>query len=271
LSCNLPAKTLTVLFYHSHRRPKINWIYMKVRKNNGIKLVIIAVLVASTCLIFFAKVTPPNFAEAPAGKDRKTMFFDYFLPIVTKLNIDIKQDRNVVLTQCEVESATNNSALLELGEKYRINEQDMKNRTLCEVLTTRVDEVPVSLVLAQGANESAWGTARFAQQGNNFFGQWCFNKGCGIVPKGRDKGKGHEVASFRSPQDSVRSYMMNLNTHNAYIPLRKIRQSLRQNGKNVTGNELTHGLNKYSERGAAYGKELREMIHFNRLTQYDQN
>jgi Bax protein len=91
------------------------------------------------------------------------------------------------------------------------------------------------------------------------------------VPKGRDSGKGHEVASFRSPQDSVRSYMMNLNTHNAYVLLRNIRQSLRQKGNIVTGNELSHGLNKYSERGTAYGVELRKMINFNRLTQYDQS
>jgi Bax protein len=244
---------------------------MKLIKDNSIKLAIIAIFVASIWLIFFAKVTPPNFAEAPAGKDRKTMFFNYFLPIVAELNIEIKQDRKLVLTQCEGESVSHNSALLDLGKKYRINEGDLKNRTLCEVLTLRVDEIPASLALAQAANESAWGTARFAQQGNNFFGQWCFKKGCGIVPKGRDSGKGHEVASFRSPQDSVRSYMMNLNTHNAYISLRNIRQSLRQKGDIVTGNELSHGLNKYSERGTAYGEELRKMINFNRLTQYDQN
>lgn len=244
---------------------------MELIKDNRVKLAIMAVFVASIWLMFFARVTPPNFAEAAAGKDRKTMFFDYFLPIVAELNIEIKQDRKVVLTQCEAEFASNNSALSDLGKKYRINEGDLKNRTLCEVLTLRVDEVPASLALAQGANESAWGTARFAQQGNNFFGQWCFKKGCGIVPKGRESGKGHEVDSFRSPQDSVRSYMMNLNTHNAYISLRKIRQSLRQKGKSVTGNELSHGLNKYSERGVAYGEELRKMIDFNRLTQYDQN
>lgn len=242
---------------------------MKLIKDNKIKLAIITVFIVSIWLIFFARATPPDFSEAPAGKDRKTMFFNYFLPIVAELNIEIKQDRKVVLKQCEGGYASTNSVISNLGEKYRINEDDMKNRTLCEVLITRVDEIPASLALAQGANESAWGTARFAQQGNNFFGQWCFKKGCGIVPKGRDNDKGHEVASFRSPQDSVRSYMMNLNTHNAYIPLRKIRQSLRRNGKSVTGNELSHGLNKYSERGAAYGKELREMIHFNRLTQYD--
>ncbi len=239
-------------------------------KENKIKLAIIAVVVASIWLVFFARVTPPNFAEAPAGADRKAMFFDYFVPIIAELNLEIKQDRKVVLSQCKAESSSD-SALSTLSKKYRINEDDLKNRTLCEVLTSRIDEVPTSLALAQAANESAWGTARFAQQGNNFFGQWCFKKGCGIVPEGRDSGKGHEVASFRSPKDSVRSYMMNLNTHDAYIPLRKIRKSLRQQGKKVTGNKLSHGLNKYSERGEEYGEELREMIDFNQLTQYHQD
>ena len=242
---------------------------MKLIKDNKIKIAIVLAFFISIWLMFFTKVTPPNFAETPAGKERKTMFFDYFVPIIKKLNSEIQQDRQLVLKQCTDESASNSDKLSNLSEKYRINENNVKDQTLCEVLINRVDEVPTSLVLAQGANESAWGTSRFAQEGNNFFGQWCFKKGCGIVPKGRDSGKDHEVASFHSPQDSVRSYMMNLNTHNAYLSLRKIRQSLRKNGKKITGNELSHGLNKYSERGAAYGKELREMIHFNKLTQYD--
>ena len=244
---------------------------MKLIKENKIKIAIVLALFISIWLIFFTRVTPPNFADAPAGKERKTMFFDYFLPIIAELNSEIKQDRIAVLTQCKADPAFSNSTLSNLSKKYRINKNNIKEQILCKTLLTRIDEVPASLVLAQGANESAWGTSRFAQQGNNFFGQWCFKKGCGLVPKGRDNDKDHEVASFRSPEDSVRSYMMNLNTHSAYIPLRNIRQSLRQKGKNVTGNELSHGLNKYSERGAAYGKELREMIHFNQLTQYDLN
>lgn len=242
---------------------------MKLIKNNIIKLAIIAVLFASIWLVFFGKVSPPNFAEAPAGKERKTMFFNYFLPKIAGLNAEIKEDRKIVLAQCKADFKHDNNIISDMSEKYRINEIDLKDRTLCDALTLRVDEVPASLALAQGANESAWGTARFAQEGNNFFGQWCFSKGCGIVPKGRDSGKEHEVASFHSPQDSVRSYMMNLNTHSAYLELRTIRQSLRQDGKKVTGDELSYGLNKYSERGAAYGKELREMIHYNKLNRHD--
>ena len=40
----------------------------------------------------------------------------------------------------------------------------------------------------QAANESAWGTSRFARIGLNFFGQWCYSKGCGMVPKRRNTG-----------------------------------------------------------------------------------
>jgi Bax protein len=137
------------------------------------------------------------------------------------------------------------------------------------VLLRRADIVPASLAIAQAANESAWGTSRFAKLGNNFFGQWCFSKGCGIVPKSRDTNKNHEVADFRSPADSVESYMLNLNTHDAYKPLRKIRQSLREEDKAVTGVALSYGLGKYSERGDEYGKEIREMISFNKLAVLD--
>lgn len=241
-----------------------------MKKATAIMLVIAAVIITLIYFVFFARVAPPNFAEADAGKERKAMFFDYFSPIITEINAEIKQDRIDILSICK-DGTDLVEKLAPFAEKYRVDDDALENRTLCQVLSLRVDEVPVSLALAQGANESAWGTARFAQQGNNFFGQWCFKKGCGIVPKSRSEGKVHEVASFRSPKDSVRSYIMNINTHNAYLSLRTIRQLLRKQGQNVTGIALSHGLNKYSERGEAYGEELREMIRFNELSQFDES
>lgn len=241
---------------------------MTLSKTNKVQIVAGITIAVIIWFAFFARVTPPEFAQAPAGSERKEMFFDYFAPIVNEVNDDIAQDRAVVVAQCQADPASTDE-LSNLAEKYRIKEDDLQQRTLCEVLLNRVDEVPASLALAQGANESAWGTARFAQQGNNFFGQWCFKKGCGIVPKGRGEGQIHEVASFRSPADSVRSYMMNLNTHDAYKPLRKIRRTLRNKDKDITGIALSHGLNKYSERGEEYGEELRDMIRYNKLTQFD--
>ncbi|MDZ7825939.1 MAG: glucosaminidase domain-containing protein [Gammaproteobacteria bacterium] len=54
----------------------------------------------------------------------------------------------------------------------------------------RADEIPPSLVLAQAAAESAWGTSRFARMANNLFGQPRFTEGCGrwsgsAAPRGR--------------------------------------------------------------------------------------
>lgn len=130
-------------------------------------------------------------------------------------------------------------------------------------LLTRVDIVPYPLVLAQSANESAWGTSRFARKGHNFFGQWCFRKGCGIVPSRRDAGSKHEVAVFKSAQHSVRAYLKNINTGRVYAGLRKIRAEQRAKGEALNASALAGGLTKYSERGAAYVKEIRSMIRTN--------
>ncbi|APE06648.1 MAG: flagellar biosynthesis protein FlgJ [Aestuariibacter sp.] len=218
--------------------------------------------------IFFAKELAPDFTAYAAGPERKTAFFNYFTPIIVDANKQLAADRRQIQKICD--KGNSDAASLESYlTKYRIDDADLQQESACQLLLRRADVVPVSLALAQAANESAWGTSRFAKQGNNFFGQWCFTKGCGIVPQSRDKGKAHEVADFRSPADSVESYMMNLNRHDAYKPLRTIRQSLREKGFVISGLPLTHGLNKYSERGEEYGKELRDMITFNDLTRFD--
>ncbi len=217
---------------------------------------------------FFSRVAPPDFSEYPAGPERKTAFFNYFAPIVDALNQEILADREKVLQACKGDDAI--SALSDLAEPYRVDASELSQQAFCTAMLNRVDIIPPSLALAQSANESAWGTSRFAQQGNNFFGQWCFKKGCGIVPSGRESGENHEVADFRSPSDSVKSYMLNINRHDAYVPLRKIRKQLRDAGEDITGPKLTWGLDNYSERRGEYGKELRDMISYNKLGEFDE-
>lgn len=218
--------------------------------------------------LFFSRVTPPDFAQYEAGPERKDAFFSYFQPRVAKINQQILQDKTKVNENCSASDKAN-AELNEIAARYNVDKADLKDEPICTILKRRVDTVPASLALAQAANESAWGTSRFAQQGNNFFGQWCFKEGCGLVPKSRDAAKTHEVAVFQSPSASVKSYIMNLNTHNAYLSLRKIRASLRKQGAKVTGLELSKGLDKYSERGTEYGKELRAMIKYNNLVRFD--
>lgn len=238
-------------------------------KNTRIFYVVGAIIIGiALWFTFFSRVAPPDFAEHPAGSERKAAFFAYFKPIIDEVNREIMTDHNKISEVCQSDSEAN-TQLSDLAKKYRVDKTDIEAESTCTVLLRRADTVPASLALAQAANESAWGTSRFAQTGNNFFGQWCFEEGCGIVPNSRDAGKAHEVAEFKSPTESVRSYMLNLNGHDAYKPLRQIRHSLKVKNAQVTGIELSYGLNKYSERGEEYGEELRQMIRFNKLTQYD--
>ncbi len=119
------------------------------------------------------------------------------------------------------------------------------------------------------SNESAWGTSRFAKQGNNYFGQWCYVKGCGLVPQQRNDGAVHEVADFDHPMDSVRSYILNLNRHYTYDDLRDLRAKEIKKQGYATGLNLAAGLINYSERRMEYVKEIRSMISYNKLDKLD--
>jgi len=119
-------------------------------------------------------------------------------------------------------------------------------------LLERIDVIPTSLILAQSAEESGWGTSRFVRQGNALFGQWAWGDDEGIVPKGREEGKTHVIKAFGSLMDSVRAYARNINSHPAYQSLRERRAALRADGQMITGWELAETLTKYSERGAEY-------------------
>lgn len=212
----------------------------------------------------------PDFSQFEAGPERKQAFFDYFLPIVQERNEEILETRKelAALRAKESLSSSERRSVSRIASEFGI-EPFQGSDEEWRLLMRRVDVVPPSLALAQAANESAWGTSRFAVQGNNYFGQWCFSKGCGIVPARRDEGATHEVADFSSPAASVESYIRNLNRHNAYRELRDVRARLRQEEAPITGIALAAGLTKYSERGEEYIDELRSMIRFNKLGQYD--
>ena len=214
----------------------------------------------------------PDFEMIPAGRERKAAFFGYFLPLVNDQNQSIEKTRQKLNDWNSNRDNISSQGAIEIGEiatRYRIADFDISNDEDWGELLNRVDVVPASLALAQAANESAWGTSRFARKGYNFFGQWCFKKGCGLVPQKRDANKTHEVAAFDSPRDSVKMYIRNLNSNSAYKDLRDIRARLRDSNKPITGHKLAAGLERYSERGSEYIGELRAMIEFNKLTDYD--
>jgi len=193
--------------------------------------------------------------------EKKQTFFDALRPIIISQNQLINNQREKILLAQEKNKIQD--WLQPLAEKYNVEWSNDKPNW--NQLLTHIDTIPTELVMAQAANESAWGLSRFAQKGNNLFGQWCFKKGCGIVPGQRDSGANHEVRKFSSINDSVASYMHNLNSGRAYKDLRNLRSDLRSSDKPVDGHTLANGLLKYSSRGKAYVKEIQSMIKTNKL------
>lgn len=201
---------------------------------------------------FFAALWPGMQKENKRVESERTQLLEMKTLLSDKKTIDGKQ-LNIALR-------------LSNAYNYALPESGVDDAWLNEMLL-RVDVLPPSLVLTQAANESAWGTSRFAKEGNNFFGQWCYSEGCGLVPLQRVEGATHEVAKFDSPQESIHAYFMNVNRNAAYEKLRKIRAKLTEEGKNLKSEDaaiaLTNGLLGYSERGQDYVDDLQSMIQHN--------
>lgn len=217
----------------------------------------------------------PDFASIMDVDLKKQLFFDFIEPYVDQVNREIIQERSRILSIREKISrredltASDIRYLSTLAELYELETDDITGQEFMTILLRRVDKIPASLALAQAANESAWGTSRFAQDGYNFFGQWCYTDGCGIVPSRRREGASHEVKRFESVKESVQAYIHNLNTFPSYQMLRRIRQQLRQQNRPVDGVSLADGLESYSSRGHDYIDEVQTMIYTNNLLARD--
>ena len=157
---------------------------------------------------------------------RKEFFIQIILPLILKENNNIKLDR---IRLFSIINKSNNSSLEKkwLDKKYKQYGVPSKDLTILKI---RMDEIPVSLAIAQAAKETGWGTSRFAQEGNALFGQWTWS-GEGLKPKDSDKNEGHKVMRFNVLQASVRAYQRNLNTHSSYRAFRSARAQLRDKGK----------------------------------------
>ena len=207
---------------------------------------------------------PAEIKMIESTKKRKEFFIQIVLPLVLKENNNIRLDRKMLFS---IINKNNNTQLEKkwLEKKYKqygVNSKDLS------VLKVRMDEVPVSLAIAQAAKETGWGTSRFAQEGNALFGQWTWS-GEGLKPKEADENKGHKVMKFNVLQASVRAYQRNLNTHSSYENFRLARAQLRDAGKKLDSIILSQFLDNYAETGDQYVEVLQKIIKQNNLKDFD--
>ena len=197
-------------------------------------------------------------------KKRKDFFIQIVLPLILKENNNIRLDRKRLFS---IINKSNNTKLEKqwLNKKYK--QYGVPSKDL-SILKVRMDEIPVSLALAQAAKETGWGTSRFAQEGNALFGQWTWS-GEGLKPKDSDKDQGHKVMKFNVLQASVRAYQRNLNTHSTYKEFREERAKLRDEGKPLDSLVLSKHLDKYAETGEKYVDVLQQIINQNNLKDFD--
>ncbi|WP_435189415.1 glucosaminidase domain-containing protein [Pseudothioglobus sp. nBUS_23] len=214
----------------------------------------ISSLVSSASLSSFK----PSFDSIESTVVRKEVFFNYLLPVIHKKNAEIVALRNAISN-----NELNDNQLNDLAKKYRVETPSK------EQLLKVIDILPPSLVLAQAANESDWGRSRFAKDFNNYFGIWCFTKGCGVIPKDRDEDATHEVASFNSLEDCIDYYVLNINRSYAYEDLRLMRKNQRESLQPITGTLLAQGLGNYAFPGDEYIESIQTLINFNQLERHD--
>ena len=197
-------------------------------------------------------------------KQRKDFFIQIVLPLILKENNNIRLDRKRLFS---IINKSNNTKLEKKWLEKKYKQYGVPSKEL-SILKIRMDEIPVSLAIAQAAKETGWGTSRFAQEGNALFGQWTWS-GEGLKPKDADKSKGHKVMKFNVLQASVRAYQRNLSTHSSYKNLRKARAELRDKGLPLDSLLLVKFLNQYAETGEKYVDVLQKIIKQNNLKDFD--
>ena len=213
--------------------------------------------------IYLTKL-PKDLKTLGDTKKKRELFIKIVLPLILDENEKITEDRRKLF---KILGKNFNTVGERVWLKRRFREYKIEDRDLAK-LKMRMDIIPVSIALAQAANESGWGTSRFALEGNALFGQWTWSKK-GISPKNKDPDQNHKILQFQILKASVRAYKNNLNTHNAYQEFREARAKLRQNNDPINGLELAKYLKNYAAIGKKYVAIIEDIIEKNSLTDFD--
>ena len=213
---------------------------------------------------------PEDLGALPVPR-KKEAFFRALLPLVVFNNTIIASHRTRLQhLQGRGAGVLDEEEQLFLREMIRYYSLERHREALLtrsdtlQALLERADRIPRSLVLAQAAIESGWGSSRFSRQGNNLFGQRVWTgELAGLAPE-QLEGARFTLAMYPTIGTSVRSYMRNLNTHPAYEEFR------RRRGDTFDPLVLAGTLKRYSVRGQDYVDDILRLIRQNRLARFEE-
>ncbi|MDH5257700.1 MAG: glucosaminidase domain-containing protein [Gammaproteobacteria bacterium] len=222
---------------------------------------------------------PDDIGTIKDSKARKRLFIRIMLPIIRAEQQRIRNERRLLqlalqssniknATKYTTKNTTTEEQLNTLFKEYKINAK-LNFEEKSNQLLKRFDELPLTLVLAQAAIESGWGTSRFTRVGNSLFGEWTYQEGAGIVPEDRDDGKSHKIKAFPSLRDSIASYIKNINRNSAYKELRQYRYEMRLQQQTLDSRTLAKGLHRYSQKGEGYVVSLLQILNSSEFKQIE--
>jgi len=222
------------------------------------KLILASIIISALLLLNGCSDKSPTPTDAPkmTVQEKKERFKKLLLPAVTEAYNNL--NRRYLEVAQELKQERQSARINQLKQEYKAASD--------QELLAALKPHPISIALAQAAIESAWGTSRFFREANNVFGVWSFDPNEPRIAAGQKRGdKTIWVKRYKNVTASVLDYYRVIAKGNAFTAFRTLR--LNSNDPFM----LVTKLDRYSERGGEYGKELTAMIRFNKFTTYDQH
>jgi Bax protein len=216
----------------------------------------------------FISTLPSDFNMVESPKEKKELFIKFLLPLVLKVNEDIRAEREALVYIKEKAAAKKS---LSAGEKAWLDELRSEYKTgtgAIDELLAKLDEMPVAMALGMAAQETGWGESRFLLHGNSVFAEWTWG-GEGMLPRSRKDGLVHKVKAFPTLLESVASYANNLNKTRYYAGFRRMRAALRKSGKPLRGDTLMSAMVNYSTQRDKYILDVKKIIRDNALNDFN--
>lgn len=197
--------------------------------------------------------------KIPSEK-RKDVFVKLLLPSIEVVQQEVLNNREIVKKLKVKKELTESEKIYaeKLFKKYKTEYGNWNE------LESKMIVYPASLILTQGAIESAWGTSRFFREANNAFGVWSTNPNePRIAAKGSRGDFTPHLKKYDTLKDTVEDITLIISRSSAYTGARKMIWE----GKSPY--EIAGGLTKYSEEGKEYVKKVRSTLKYNNFHEYD--
>lgn len=199
--------------------------------------------------------------ELPVDEKKRT-FFDMLLPAILVAAHEIEEAR---LKVQGLAAAMKSGEGLTKDERLYLKSllQEWQADNTDELLDSKMIVLPSSIMLAQAALETGWGTSRFFTEAKNTFGIWSFNEDEPRVPakESRD-GKTVYVKKYDDLTESIIDYYKLIATG----PYSEYRRAIITKDNPY---EMIPYLTKYSELRGEYVKRLRLVMDQSKLERFD--